>query len=145
MSKSAPPPRRGRSRRARKNTSQSSSSVQSIRDTSVPGPSASGKVIRPQQRDAGGRLVAQSNPAEQPTSGPTGSTDKTPRTTGAAFKSDSISSPPQGEVIHSADPPKPGNTVLAPKLEGTSVRVSQPGPSNVGANSSGMDVEDYFQ
>ncbi len=95
--------------------------------------------------DAGGRLVAQSNPAGQSTSGPTGSTDKTPRTTGAAFKSDSISSPPQGEVIHSANLPKPGNTVLAPKLEGTSVSVSQPGPSNVGTNSSGMDGKDYFQ
>ncbi len=105
MSKSAFLPRRGRSCRTRRNGSQSSSSDKSIKETSVPGPSAPSKVSRPQQRDAGGRLVAQSNPAGQSTSGPAKSTDTTLKTSGATFKQGNIISRSQGEVIHFSSPP----------------------------------------
>ncbi len=114
-------------------------------DTSLPGPSASGIANRPLPRDAGGRLAAQYNPSGTSTSGPVKSKDNIPKATEAAITHHPIRCPPPGALIHSLGSPDPGHDSAVPGLEGTSVRVSQPGPSNAGPDVVRTDGEDGYQ
>ncbi len=82
------------------------------------------KVTRPLQRHRG-RSVAQSNPTRS--------------------KQNPIRSSLGDEAINPLHPLVPKNVSPVPSLEGTSVRVSQPRPSNAGAIPSGKEGEHNFR
>ncbi len=78
-------------------------------------------------------------------SGPVKSKDNIPKATEAAITHHPIRSPPPGAVIHSLGSPEPGHDSAVSGLEGTSVRVSQPGPSNAGLEVVRTEGEDGYQ